>query len=76
VQEHILEQTRNREQIELEATQWRKQPYENSKRKVDALREKSGDPTKWSAAKLHTMVAWFKQPGDSNIPKRKEQLMQ
>jgi hypothetical protein len=22
------------------------------------------------------MVAWFKQPGDSNIPKRKEQLMQ
>jgi len=76
VQEHVLEQTRNREQIELEATQWRKQSYENSKRKVDALREKSGDPTKWSAAKLHTMVAWFKQPGDSNIPKRKEQLMQ
>jgi hypothetical protein len=22
------------------------------------------------------MVAWFKRPGDSNIPKRKEQLMQ
>ncbi len=22
------------------------------------------------------MVAWFKRPGDSNIPKRKEQLLQ
>jgi hypothetical protein len=50
--------------------------YENNKRKVDAIREKSSDPTKWNAAELHTMVAWFKRPGNSNIPKRKEQLMQ
>ncbi len=76
VHERVLEQTRNREQNELEAIQWRKQLFENSRRKVEAIREKSSDPAKWNATELHTMVAWFKRPGDSNIPKRKEQLMQ
>ncbi len=76
VRERVLEQTRNWEQNELEAMQQRKQLFENIKRKVEAIREKSSDPAKWNATELHTMVAWFKRPGDSNILKLKEQLLQ
>jgi hypothetical protein len=39
------------------------------------IREKNTDPAKWNASKLHTMVAWFKRPGDGSIPKWKEQLL-
>jgi hypothetical protein len=76
IHERVLEQTRNREQAEIQAIKKRKQQFENLKRKVDAIREKSIDPLKWNASELHTMVSWFKRPGDSNIPKRKEQLLQ
>jgi hypothetical protein len=76
VHECVLVGTRNREQNELEAIQWRKQLFENSKRKVEVIREKNSDPEKWNVMELHTMVAWFKCPGDSNIPKCKEQLLQ
>jgi len=75
VHERVVEQARNREQSELEAVQRRQQQLVNSKRKVDAIREKNMDPAKWNSSELHTMVAWFKRPGDSNIPKRKEQLL-
>jgi len=76
IHERVLEQTRNREQAELQAIEKRKQQYENAKNKVNAIREKSSDPNKWNASELQTMVSWFKRPGDSNIPKRKEQLLQ
>ena len=39
------------------------------------IREKNTDPAKWNASKLHTMVAWFKRPGDGSILKWKEQLL-
>jgi hypothetical protein len=48
----------------------------NLRTQKDAIREKSRDPLKWNASELHTMVSWFKQPGDSNIPKRKEHHLQ
>jgi len=76
IHKRVLEQTRQREQNELHAAEKRKQAYENAKKKVDAIREKSTDPLSWNASELHAMVSWFKRPGDSNIPKRKEQLLQ
>jgi hypothetical protein len=76
IHERVLEQPRNKEQAEIQAIEKRKQKIENLKRKVDAIREKSSEPLKWNASELHTMVSWFKQPGDSNVPKRKEQLLQ
>jgi hypothetical protein len=36
---------------------------------------KSSDPQQWNVTDLHTMVALYKGPGDSNILKRKEQLL-
>ncbi len=58
--EHVLEQTMNREENGLEAIEQRKQLFENSKRKLEAIREKSSEPAKWNAMELHTMVACFK----------------
>ena len=46
IHERVLEQTRNREQAELQAIEKRKQQYENAKNKVNAIREKSSDPNK------------------------------
>jgi hypothetical protein len=37
---------------------------------------KSTDPTTWSDSELNAMESWFKRPWDSNIPKRKEHLLQ
>ena len=76
VHQKVIDQTRNREQNGIEAAERRRQQLENAKSKVDAIRAKSTDPTKWNASELNTMVSWFKRPGDSNIPKRKEQLLQ
>jgi hypothetical protein len=45
-------------------------------RKVDAIKQKSIDPTKWNASKLQTMVSWFKRSGGSKLLQRKEQLLQ
>jgi len=56
IHERVLEQTRNREQAELQAIEKRKQQYENAKNKVNAIREKSSDPNKWNASELQTMV--------------------
>ncbi len=44
--------------------------------KVDAIKQKSTDPTKWNASELQTMVSWFKRPGDSKLLQCKEQLLQ
>jgi hypothetical protein len=60
VHECVLVQTMNREQNELEAIQQRNQLFENSKRKVEVIREKNSVPAKWNVMELHTMVAWFK----------------
>ncbi len=76
VHQRVIDQTRIREQNEIDAAERRRQQLENTKSKVDAIRSKSTDPTKWNANELNTMVSWFKRPGDSNIPKRKEQLLQ
>jgi hypothetical protein len=76
VHERVIEQTRIREQSELQALEQKRQQFENAKRKVDAIRQKTTDPMKWNASELSTMVSWFKRPGDSNIPKRKDQLLQ
>ncbi len=45
-------------------------------RKVDAIKQKSTDPTKWNASELQTMVSWFKRSGDSKLLQCKEQLLQ
>ena len=68
----VVEQARNREQSESGVVQLRQQQLENSKRKMDAIREKNMDPAKWHTSELHTMVARFERLGDSNIPERKE----
>ncbi len=70
IHEGVLEQARNGEQSELQANEKRKQQCENAKRKVDAIREKV--VIHCSKMQLHTMVSWFKRPGDSYILKRKE----
>ncbi len=75
VHEQVLEQTKRREQAEEDAKNRRRKQHENAMSKVQSIREKTEDPTKWNSQELHTMVSWFKRPGDSNIPKRKEQLL-
>ena len=45
-------------------------------RKVDAIKQKSTNPTKWNASKVQTMVSSFKRSGDSKLPQCKEQLLQ
>lgn len=76
VHQRVIEQTKQREQSELQAVQRRQQQLEVIKNKVDAIRQKNKQPTKWNASELHTMVSWFKRPGDSNIPKKQEELLQ
>ena len=61
---------------ELAAVNKRKSDHEKMQKKVDAIRRKSTDPSKWNAGELQTMVSWFKRPGDSKLPQRKEQLME
>jgi hypothetical protein len=75
VHKRVLEQTKRREQAEEDAKDRRRKQHENAMNKVKGIREKTEDPTKWNSQELHTMVSWFKRPGDSNIPKRKEQLL-
>jgi hypothetical protein len=45
-------------------------------RKVDAIKQKSTNPTKWNASEVQTMVSSFKRSGDSKLPQCKEQLLQ
>ena len=52
VHERVLKQTRNRKQNELEEIQQRKQLFETSKRKVEAIRKNSSDPTNVHKEKL------------------------
>jgi hypothetical protein len=61
---------------ELAASNKWKEEQDKIQRKVDAIREKSTDPTEWNASELLTMVAWFKRPGESNILKQKQKLLQ
>jgi len=76
VHERVREQYNSRQQKILEAQQRKKDDLAKMRSKVDAIREKSSDPTKWNSTELQTMVSWFKRPGDSKLPQRKEQLLQ
>jgi hypothetical protein len=60
VHERVIEQTRIREQSELQAIERKRQQFENAKRKVDAIWQKTTDPMKWNTSELSTMVSWFK----------------
>jgi hypothetical protein len=76
VHQRVLEQNRARTERELAASNKRKEEQDKMQRKVDAIKQKSTDPTKWNASELQTMVSWFKRPGDSKLPQCKEQLLQ
>ncbi len=75
VHQRVVEQNTVRTERELAAIKKRKADQEKMQKKVDAIRQKSLDPTKWSTTELQTMVSWFKRPGDSKMPQRKEELM-
>jgi len=75
VHERVREQYNTRQQKILEAEQKKKDDLAKMQSKVDAIREKSTDPTKWTATELQTMASWFKRPGDSKLPLCKEQLL-
>jgi hypothetical protein len=70
-----VEQNTARTERGLAAINKRKAYQEKMQKKVDAIPQKSLDPTKWRASDLQTMVSWFKRPGDSKMPQRKEELM-
>jgi hypothetical protein len=53
---------------ELAAVNKRKSDHEKMQKKVDAIRRKSTDTSKWNAGELQKMVSWFKRPGDSKLP--------
>ncbi len=76
VHEKVREQYNNRQQKILDAERKRKEDFAKLQSKVDAIRQKNSDPTKWNASELQTMVSWFKRPGDSKLPQCKEQLLQ
>ena len=76
VHEKVREQYNNQHQNILDAERKRKEDFAKLQSKVDAIRQKNSDPTKWKASELQTMVSWFKRPGDSKLPQRKEQLLQ
>ena len=76
IHEKVREQYNNRNQKILDAERKKKEEFEKLRAKVAAVRNKSSDPTKWNASDLQTMVSWFKRPGDSKLPQRKEQLLQ
>jgi hypothetical protein len=75
VHERVREQHNNRQQKILEAERKRKEDFAKLQSKVDAIRQKTNDPTKWNASELQTMVSWFKRPGDSKLPQRKDHLL-
>jgi len=75
VHQKVREQYNMRQQKVLDAERKRKDDLAKLLSKVQKIREKSTDPHKWSASELQTMVSWFKRPGDSKIPQRKEQLL-
>jgi hypothetical protein len=72
----VKQQHENRQKKLLDAERKRKEEADRLTAKVAAIRNKSMDPTKWNSNELQTMVSWFKRPGDSKIPQRKEQLLQ
>ena len=59
-------------QKEVEASQT-KEEEEEKLRQVLAVRQK--DEVSWNLQDLRTMVSWFKRPGDSKMPSKKEQLL-
>ena len=75
IHQKVREQYNMRQQKVLDAERKRKDDLAKLLSKVQKIREKSTDPHKWSASELQTMVSWFKRPGDSKIPQRKEQLL-
>jgi len=75
VHEKVREQHNNRQQKLADAEKKRKDEHIKLQSKVDAIRKKNSDSTKWNASDLQTMVSWFKRPGDSKLPQRKDQLL-
>ncbi len=59
----------------LDTERKRKEDFAKLQSKVDAIRQKTNDPTKWNASELQTMVSWFKRPGDSTLLQCKDQLL-
>jgi hypothetical protein len=57
VHERVREQHNNRQQKILEAERKRKEDFAKLQSKVDAIRQKTNDPTKWNASELQTMVS-------------------
>jgi len=75
VHEKVREQHNNRQQKLADAEKKRKDEHIKLQSKVDAIRKKNSDSTKWNASDLQTMVSWFKRPGDSKLPQGKDQLL-
>ena len=42
---------------------------------MDRARAKGPAPANWNLNDLRAMVSWFKRPGDSKVPQRKEDLI-
>ncbi len=75
VHEKVREQYNNWQQKMLDAERKMKEDFAKLQSKVNAIRQKSSDPTKWNGNELQTMVSWFKRPGDSKVPQCKDQLL-
>ena len=75
VLQRVQEQQRQWEEKQSAAEARKKEELAKLKAKVDRTRAKSPAPVNWNLNDLCAMVSWFKRPGDSKVPQRKEDLI-
>ena len=75
VLQRVQEQQRQWEEKQSAAEARKKEELAKLKAKVDCTRAKGPAPVNWNLNDLDAMVSWFKWPGDSKVPQRKEDLI-
>ncbi len=73
VHERVWTHNNNQQQKILDSERKKKEDLAKLQSKMDAIQQKTSDPTKWNASQLQTIVSWFKRPGDSKLLQCKEE---